>query len=71
MGYFATVMATQHIKIELAAHHVHNIVHRAILSSEAVFMLNHVTPKSNMANNNISARKDPITDSMCICESFV
>jgi hypothetical protein len=44
------VMATQHLKVKLAAHHVHNIVHRAILGSVAIFMLNNITPKSSMAN---------------------
>ena len=44
------VMATQHLKVKLAAHHVHNIVHIAILGSVAIFMLNNITPKSSMAN---------------------
>ena len=56
------VMATQHLKVKLAAHHVHNIVHRAILGSVAMFMLNNITPKSSMANYNIPVQENPITD---------
>ncbi len=58
------VMATQHLKVKLAAHHVHNIVHRAILGSVAMFMLNNITLKSSMANYNIPVRENPITDSI-------